>query len=236
MREGGAYCCPPTLRIGCIQFAERNGRKTLDPGWPLDGKTPWSGHYVLDANGAPLSVGWDWAARSLEFTAPNPLIRPTYRGVRAPIPTIADAEKGRKPSGRIRTRILRRGNRGKTRINPPLPGPRLFRKRPESVCWYLCPMSLDDLVAGTSARVRLDKHTHEPVRHIPKSNSPENPISGSTQLYQWTSKSKGEKSPPDEPIRGGHRIIFSQEPKIAPKGKKSRRKDWTECMVGRIWI
>ena len=65
--------------------------------WTSDG--PWAGrrlaavNYVLTSNGTPLPVGWDWAARSLDFAAPDPLVRPISRGVPVPIPTIADAEE-----------------------------------------------------------------------------------------------------------------------------------------------
>ena len=68
--------------------------------WASDG--PWAGrrlaavHYVSDANGAPLPVGWGWTARALEFARPNPLICSISRGTPAPIPTNAEAEKQQK--------------------------------------------------------------------------------------------------------------------------------------------
>ena len=68
--------------------------------WPTDGH--WGGrrsaavNYVSDSNSAPLPVGWDWAARSSEFVAPKPLIRPIPNNIPAPIPAIAGAGK-RKP-------------------------------------------------------------------------------------------------------------------------------------------
>ena len=58
------------------------------------------------------------------------------------------------------------------------------------------PFRSDDPIADTSARVRLDKHTREPVRHLPNGNPPENPISAAEQLNQWISKSKGRKASP----------------------------------------
>ena len=63
---------------------------------------PWAGrrlaavNYVLDSNGSPLPVGRHWAARPLEFAAPNPLVRSILRGIPAPIPTIADDEMQQK--------------------------------------------------------------------------------------------------------------------------------------------
>ena len=45
----------------------------------------------LDTNGAQLLIGWDWAARSLEVGAPDPLIRSISQGTPFPIPTVADA-------------------------------------------------------------------------------------------------------------------------------------------------
>ena len=70
------------------------------------------------------------------------------------------------------------------------------------------PIRPEDLIADTSARVRLDTHTRQPVRRIPTGNSPEIPISGTAQLNQWISKSKVKKSSPGEPIRGGRCIIL----------------------------
>ena len=39
----------------------------------------------------PLPLGWDWAARSLEFTAPDPLFRGIVPGSPRFIPTVAQA-------------------------------------------------------------------------------------------------------------------------------------------------
>ena len=44
------------------------------------------------------------------------------------------------------------------------------------------PFRLDGLIADTSDRVRLDKHTSEPVRHTPEGNWPETHISGAARL------------------------------------------------------
>ena len=65
--------------------------------WVSDG--PWAGRrlaavcYALDSNGDPLPIGWDWAARALEFAPLAPLIRPLPHGPPARIPAIAEAEK-----------------------------------------------------------------------------------------------------------------------------------------------
>ena len=47
--------------------------------------------FVMNANGAPLPAAWDWAARSLEFVGPDPLIRTISNGTPVPILTIAEA-------------------------------------------------------------------------------------------------------------------------------------------------
>ena len=44
------------------------------------------------------------------------------------------------------------------------------------------PCQIGDLIADTSARVRLDKHTREPVRHTPRGNLWGTPIFGDAQL------------------------------------------------------
>ena len=68
--------------------------------WASD--RPWADrrladvHYVSDANGVPLPVGWGWAAHARKFARPNPLIRSISRGAPAPIPTKAEAEKQQK--------------------------------------------------------------------------------------------------------------------------------------------
>ena len=65
--------------------------------WALG--VPWAGRrlaavsYVLGDSGPPLPTGWDRAARSLEFVAPNPLTRSISRGLPGPIPAITDAER-----------------------------------------------------------------------------------------------------------------------------------------------
>ena len=47
--------------------------------------------HVLGADCTHLSVGWDWAAKTLEFKAPGPLTRAVCRGAPQPIPTFARA-------------------------------------------------------------------------------------------------------------------------------------------------
>ena len=60
---------------------------------PRTGRCLVAAPYVLDSNGAPLRIGWDWAASSVEFNAPDPLICPLPHGLSAPSPTIAEAEQ-----------------------------------------------------------------------------------------------------------------------------------------------
>ena len=45
-------------------------------------------------NCTPLPTGWDWAAKSLDFLAPDPLIRGVHRGDPVAIPTVASAKAG----------------------------------------------------------------------------------------------------------------------------------------------
>ena len=87
---------PPPFESGAYSWLEEMGAKL----WTAEG--PWAGrrlaaaNYVLDSNGPPVPVGWDWSARSLEFIAPKPIGRPILRSVPAPTPTIADAEMQKK--------------------------------------------------------------------------------------------------------------------------------------------
>ena len=66
-------------------------------------KGPWADrrlaavNCVLGSSGSLLPVNEDWAARSLEFVPPSPLVRLISRGVHVPSPTVEDAEKLRRP-------------------------------------------------------------------------------------------------------------------------------------------
>ena len=49
--------------------------------------------YVLRFNDCmPLRTGWNWAAHSLEFSAPSALVRGLFLGAPCPIPTVAQAK------------------------------------------------------------------------------------------------------------------------------------------------
>ena len=93
------------------------------------------------------------AARSLEFTAPP-------YGMPVPTPSEADGERQKKTlneaSGAKITAKKLEGNANQPTVTrvPIIPEETPFR--------------LGDLIAATSARVRLDKHTGEPVRHTPQ--------------------------------------------------------------------
>ena len=70
-------------------------------------------NYALDSRGAPLPVGWDWAARPLEFVAPKPLIRSIPNNIPGPIPTIAGAEKRKGRANNLGRTAKEHGNLGK---------------------------------------------------------------------------------------------------------------------------
>ena len=84
---------PPTFDLGTFSPIKELGMSF----WAADG--PWVGGRLaavssdLESNGIPLPTGWDWAARSLELIAPDPLSRPLPGGLSDPMPTIAEAEK-----------------------------------------------------------------------------------------------------------------------------------------------
>ena len=65
--------------------------------WSRAGSRRSAVSYVLENDGSPLPVGRDWAARSLEFVAPQPFIRPIFRGPPVPIPAIAEAGRQQTP-------------------------------------------------------------------------------------------------------------------------------------------
>ena len=119
---------PPVLRIGRIRPAGRIEYATLGLGWPLGGRTPCSVQLCPGWGAPPRRMGFGRALwNSLRrihsfdrFLAASPPLIPQSR-------FLGDR---RKPLRRIRARILRRRTHRKTRINPPLPVPRLFRVRP----------------------------------------------------------------------------------------------------------
>ena len=76
------------------------GRRLWADDCPRAGRRRAAVNYVLDSNGSPLSQGWDWAARSLEFGAPGPLRRAVSRGAPILIPTIAQDAASQKCHGK----------------------------------------------------------------------------------------------------------------------------------------
>ena len=165
---------PMSSELGAYSWLKETGAKLGTSEGPCAGRRLAAVNCVLYSNGSPLPVGWDWAARPLEFAAPNPLVRSILRGNPAPILTIADAEMQEKTLEKdLDTNITAKDSQGNVTqpvVNraPPIPGE--------------TPFYLDDLIARTSARVRLGKHTREPARRNLKSNPPATPISGAAQL------------------------------------------------------
>ena len=87
---------PPPFELGVYGWLTGMGAKLWPPRAPWASRRLAAANYVLGSNESPLPVGCDWAALSLEFVAPKPLIRPILRGVPAPFPAIADAEMQKK--------------------------------------------------------------------------------------------------------------------------------------------
>ena len=167
----------------------------------------------------PPPVGWDWAAHSLEFVAPNPLVRSISRGVPALIPTIADARKQR--------RTLKEDGDAKITAEESQENANHPTDTRTQIILEETLFHLDDLIADTSGRVRLDEHASGPVRQAPKGNIPENPISGTTQLNRWISKSRGKKTPQMNLFVGDIVLVPRRNPKLLPKA----RSRWTRPNV-----
>ena len=100
-KAGFCPCCVQATRIAnatSIQSGEYSPLKELGM-QPSADEGPWAGrrlaadNYVLGYGGSLLPVGWDWAAKSLEFNAPRALIRSMCRGAPILIPTIAESKK-----------------------------------------------------------------------------------------------------------------------------------------------
>ena len=117
----------------------------------------------------PPRVGWDSAARSLEFIAPRPLIRPPRRGISVPIFTIAGAETQQKTGKEDLDTNIRVKDSQENATRPTVSRTPTI---PE-----VAPFHLDDLTTDTAARVRLGMRTREPARDIPRGNPPATPIS-----------------------------------------------------------
>ena len=84
---------PPTFDLGAFSSIKELGMSLWASDRPKAGRRLAAVSYVLDSNCALLPIGRNWAARPLEFIAPDPLIRPLTHGLSVPIPAIADAEK-----------------------------------------------------------------------------------------------------------------------------------------------
>ena len=187
-------------------------------------------------NGSPLPVGWDLAARSLEFVAPQPLIRSMFRGSPVPSPAIADAEKQKKSRAKgEHTNIEVRDTSETASGRPATPNSYAGAKTiPED-----SPVQLDTLIPETPAWVPVDQFAREPAQDSSKGNPNATPISGANQLSQRMSNGKGKTATPQGPLRGGRRLVSSLCTKQDAKGKQSpgsqasqpsRRKDWHEWM------
>ena len=206
--------------------------------WSLH--APWAGRrlaavgYNLDNNGSPHPVGWDLAARSLEFVAPQPLIRSMFRGSPAPILAIADAEKQKKSHAKgENTNIEVRDTRETASSRPATRNSYAGAKTvPGDV-----PLQSDALIPETPARVRLDQYTREPAQQSPKGSPKATPTSGADQLSQWIPKGRGQTATPQGHHRGGHCLASSRDAKQDATGRQSPvseasrpswRKDWRE--------
>ena len=108
----------------------------------------------------PLPVFWDWAARSLEFIAPEPLFRSVSRGIPAPIPTTADAEKQRKTVKKDSDTTTVAMGPSETVNTPSVTRAATLGDRtiPEENS-----LTLGALITDASAGVRLAKHIREPA-------------------------------------------------------------------------
>ena len=90
------FAVPVSFELGAYSLLQDLGMELWASGGRWAGRRLAAVSYVLDNNGSPLPAGWDWAARSLGFVAPNPPIRPISRVLPVPIPTVADAQKQKK--------------------------------------------------------------------------------------------------------------------------------------------
>ena len=90
--------CAVATRVavpGCYSLAPFDRLKQIDLRlWAESG--PWAPRrlaaidYVPRINGStPRPTGWDWAAQTLKFAAPRPLVRGTFLGAPRPIPAVA---------------------------------------------------------------------------------------------------------------------------------------------------
>ena len=88
LRHGDALCDSRFLHIGAL--------RRIKACWPLHlgpraGRRLAAMDYALNLDCMPFPSGWDWAARSLEFHAPDPLVRAIFRGTPQLPPAISQA-------------------------------------------------------------------------------------------------------------------------------------------------
>ena len=157
----------PTFTLGDYSSIKELGMSL----WAADGL--WAGRrlaavsYVMGSNGAPLPMAQDWAARSLEFTAPDPPIRPHTQGTYKPISAVDGAEKQNK-------RPMMDLNRETTPDEPQLKLDKLpIMDLDERTAPVEPPLNLGALIPP---RVRFDKHTRLPVDSASKGASKTNPV------------------------------------------------------------
>ena len=118
--------------------------------------------YVLDSDSAPRQICLDWAARSLEFNAPDPLIRPLPHGLSAPIPTIAHSAENDK---RTKVHFDAQAPPGEAQMISHTQAD----ARPLNLDTQAAPEGpLVNLDALTPERARLDKTTRLPVAYVSK--------------------------------------------------------------------
>ena len=176
------------------------------------GRRPSAIPYVKDYGGAPLPCAWDWAACSLEFAAPSPLIRlspmgsaPT-EGHIASIPTLAKTEKETNPTTPRRQSPMHHSN------GQPIQGG--------------APLNLEE---PAPPRVRLETDTRVPTESASRGASKIDPATHDQKLSMWMATGKGKTDPNMGQRRGVRReapLAGKQEGKGSPGSSSSRPSRW----------
>ena len=161
-------------------------------------------NYVLESSGSPLPVGWDRAARSLELSAPIPLIRRVCRGTPILTPTMAQVEASQQPRDKSKNANIGSQDTQDTFKYPPM-GVEVVRKD--------TPSNLDLLIPPND----------EQASSLPQGKG--KPQIPTEQFNQWIAKGNGGKETPEESNPGLRRPNSSRDAKLAKKGKQSSDTD-----------
>ena len=165
--------------------------------------------------------GWYWAARSLEFIAPDPPIPPFSNGPPAPIPTIAVAEKQNKRTKKdldLHTFLDEPRKTLDASVTPEgRPSKKGDQPTPEDA-----PRSLGILTSDTSDKVRLAKHTRLPLTSSSKGVSRTNPLTDAQQIRIWEGKGKGKTEHQPAQPRDGYRTVppSDRQPEYSRGGRR----------------